>query len=175
VMNEGIAEQIDTPINVYEQPETTFVASFIGSPAMNLLTGEGAGAKGINLAGGQTVKPRDTQAPDSGRKVLLGVRPEHLTLVRSGNGDLEMSVMAVEALGADTMAHGVLAGSNGHAEKIIARLPGNAKVREGDVLPLAISPGMAHLFDVATGNRIHGLKPETRSSSARTRSRSPAS
>jgi sn-glycerol 3-phosphate transport system ATP-binding protein len=161
VMNHGVAEQIDTPINVYERPATTFVASFIGSPAMNLLAGEGAGAKGINLAGGQVVKPRDAQVTDTGRKLLLGVRPEHLTLVKSGNGDLEMSVVAVEALGADTMAHGVLAGAeNGHAEKIIARLPGGAKVKEGDVLPLAIDPGMAHIFDSATGNRIQSRPAE---------------
>ena len=154
VMNKGVAEQIDVPIKVYERPATTFVAGFIGSPAMNLLRGSSTGPKGIGLAGGQTVKPRDLPMPETGRDVFLGVRPEHLTLVNGGNSDLELSVIAVESLGADTMAHGVLAGSNGHAEKIIARLPGGASVKEGDVLPLAIDPGMAHLFDVASGKRI---------------------
>ena len=89
VMNKGVAEQIDTPIKIYERPATTFVASFIGSPAMNLLRGSSAGPKGIALAGGQAVKPRDFQVPETGRDVFLGVRPEHLTLVNGGNSDLE--------------------------------------------------------------------------------------
>ncbi|MCG6114784.1 MAG: sn-glycerol-3-phosphate import ATP-binding protein UgpC [Mesorhizobium sp.] len=154
VMNGGVAEQIDTPIKVYEKPATTFVASFIGSPAMNLLRGSSAGPKGIALAGGQAVKPRDFQVPETGREVFLGVRPEHLTLVNGGNSDLDLKVIAVESLGADTMAHGVLAGSNGTPEKIIVRLPGAASITEGDVLPLAINPGMAHVFDVQTTKRI---------------------
>ncbi len=154
VMNQGVAEQVDTPIEVYRRPATTFVAGFIGSPSMNLLRGEAGGARGIALPGGQSVKPRDTAMPEAGRAVLLGVRPEHLTLVRDGNSDIELKVVAVEALGADTMAHGVLAGSNGHAETIIARLPGGAPVKEGDTLPLAIDPGMAHLFDAESGRRV---------------------
>src|SRR5690606_2920341 len=101
VMNAGIAEQVDTPMEIYARPATSFVASFIGSPAMNLLSGETAGGKGIALAGGSMVKPRDMKTFDAGRKVELGVRPEHLTLVSQGNGDLELKVQAVEMLGAD--------------------------------------------------------------------------
>jgi sn-glycerol 3-phosphate transport system ATP-binding protein len=152
VMNHGVAEQIGAPMEVYTRPATVFVAGFIGSPAMNMLPGEGAGAKGLQLVGGQMVKPRDTKIPDPGQAVLLGVRPEHLKLVNGPNADLELAVIAVEALGADTLAHGVLAGNGG--EKLIARLPGSARVREGDTLPLAIDTGMAHVFDRETGNRI---------------------
>lgn len=154
VMNAGIAEQVDTPMAIYARPATSFVASFIGSPAMNLLAGETAGSKGIALAGGQMVKPRDMKTLDAGRKVELGVRPEHLTVVKEGNGDLELKVQAVEMLGADTMAHGALKEAGHQATRIIARLPGNANIAEGDVLPLAIDPGMAHLFDAQTGKRI---------------------
>ena len=155
VMNQGVAEQIGTPISVYERPASVFVAGFIGSPAMNLLPAEVAGqGKGLALAGGGTVKPRDTALPEAGRKVLLGVRPEHLRIVDgSANADLEMKVTAVEALGADTLAHGHAAESSG-GDMLVARLPGSSRVAAGDELPLAIEPGMTHLFDAATSRRI---------------------
>ena len=127
VMNKGVAEQIDTPIKIYERPATTFVASFIGSPAMNLLRGSSAGPKGIALAGGQAVKPRDFQVPETGRGRVSSACARSISpWSNGGNSDLELKVIAVESLGADTMAHGVLAGSSGPAEKIIVRLPGAA-------------------------------------------------
>jgi sn-glycerol 3-phosphate transport system ATP-binding protein len=154
VMNAGNAEQIDTPIAVYEKPATVFVAGFIGSPAMNMLSVRGSGAKGLELAGGGFIKPRELHPTDGGKDMILGVRPEHLALVAQGNEDILLDVTAVEALGADTLAHGRLAGSNGGGRELIARLPGSHKVAIGDNLPLAIAPGSAHLFDAASGRRI---------------------
>jgi sn-glycerol 3-phosphate transport system ATP-binding protein len=155
VMNQGVAEQIDTPLAVYERPATVFVAGFIGSPAMNLLPAESLGPQGIALNGGITIKPRDIKLPEARRRVLLGVRPEHLSLVADGvNVDIELRVTAVETLGADTLAHGQLARVNGAGEMLIARLPGGTVLSEGDLLPLAIRSGQAHLFDVGTGRRI---------------------
>ncbi len=155
VMNQGVAEQVDTPIEVYKRPQTTFVAGFIGSPAMNMFPVEaGAPGKGLMLEGGSMVKPRDTHFPEPGRKLLLGVRPEHLTLVSEPNADLKLSVAAVETLGADTLAHGHLAGAKGNSSELVVRLPGAQEVAPGQVLPLAIDAGMAHLFDAGTGRRI---------------------
>jgi len=156
VMNQGIAEQIDTPMAVYEKPASIFVAGFIGSPAMNLLKAEAAEpGRGLRLAGGGLIKPRDMAMPEAGRAVLLGVRPEHLTLVSDrNNADIELKVTAVETLGADTLAHGHPADATRPGGELIARLPGGTHVSEGDVLPLAIDAGMAHLFDTDTGRRI---------------------
>lgn len=156
VMNQGVAEQIDTPMAIYEKPASVFVAGFIGSPAMNLLEAEAEGTgRGLRLAGGGLLKPRDTTLPESGRKVLLGMRPEHLTLVSDrNNADVELKVTAIETLGADTLAHGHPLDGKASSGEIVARLPGSARISEGDVLPLAIDPGMAHLFDHATGRRI---------------------
>ncbi|MBX9450800.1 MAG: sn-glycerol-3-phosphate ABC transporter ATP-binding protein UgpC [Mesorhizobium sp.] len=156
VMNQGLAEQVDTPIAIYERPASIFVAGFIGSPAMNLLAAEGGETgKGLKLAAGGTVKPRETSLPEAGRKVLLGVRPEHLTLVSArNNADIEMKVTAVEALGADTLAHGYPVDGDARAGELIARLPGTIRVADGDVLPLAIDAGMAHLFDAGSGKRV---------------------
>ena len=156
VMNQGLAEQIDTPMAIYERPASVFVAGFIGSPAMNLLAATGGAAgEGLVLAGGAVVKPRDTALPDAGREVLLGVRPEHLTLVSDrGAVDLELKVTAVETLGADTLAHGYPVAGDLRSGELVARLPGSVRVADGDVLPLAIEPGMAHIFDAASGRRV---------------------
>ena len=89
--------------------------------------------------------------PEAGRDVLLGVRPEHLALVSEGNADLTLNVSVLEALGADTLAHGTIGEGGGD---IIARLPGSSPVKAGDRLPLAIDASTAHLFDPKTGQRI---------------------
>ena len=156
VMNGGLAEQIDTPMAIYDKPASTFVAGFIGSPAMNLMTARVAdGGHGLTLAGGGSVKPRDTVLPEIGREILLGVRPEHMTVTSSrSTADLTLKVTAVEILGADVLAHGQPADATQAGGELIARLPGGTRVDVGDVLPMAINPGMAHLFDAGTGKRI---------------------
>ena len=74
-----------------------------------------------------------------------------VTLVSEGNGDLTLNVSVLEALGADTLAHGTIGEGGGD---IIARLPGSTSVKAGDKLPLAIDASTAHLFDPASGKRI---------------------
>ncbi|MCT7374888.1 sn-glycerol-3-phosphate import ATP-binding protein UgpC [Chelativorans salis] len=157
VMHDGVAEQIDTPMAVYARPATTFVAGFIGSPAMNMLPVEAAGNRGLMLANGRTVKPRDIRLPEKGRKAILGVRPEHMAPVSGPNADLELDVAAVETLGADTLAHGRLAGVENGSGELVVRLPGSTQVRPGDRLALAIELGMAHLFDAESGARLKEL------------------
>src|ERR1041385_7149838 len=77
VMNAGRAEQIGTPMEVYENPATVFVAGFIGSPAMNFLQGRSDGNGRVALDGTGTVA---VDVPlEAGRNVTIGVRPEHLT------------------------------------------------------------------------------------------------
>jgi len=151
VMNEGRAEQIDTPTAIYERPASVFVASFIGSPAMNLIEAKGAGAKGLEIANGQFIKPRNLAAPEANMEMLLGVRPEHLTVVEELNSDFIVEVAVVEALGADTLAHGQIVGGG---PDIIVRLPGSRKVKPRERLPVAIQPAMAHLFDRKSGKRL---------------------
>src|SRR5437868_12455875 len=127
VMNGGRAEQIGAPLEVYARPATTFVASFIGSPPMNLIPQE-----------------RD------GRKVLFGIRPEHLEPCAPAEALLTADVDLVEPLGADTLVYGHL---DGHGVRIAARLPASAQVRAGR-LPLCYRPADAHYFDAASGKRL---------------------
>jgi sn-glycerol 3-phosphate transport system ATP-binding protein len=126
VMNAGRAEQIGAPLEVYACPATTFVASFIGSPPMNLVPQE-----------------RD------GRRVLFGIRPEHLEPCVESEAKLLPEIDLIEPLGADTLVYGHLDGGT----RIAARLHSSVQARTGR-LPLRYSAEHAHYFDAQTGARI---------------------
>jgi sn-glycerol 3-phosphate transport system ATP-binding protein len=148
VMKAGVAEQIGTPLDLYERPGTVFVASFIGSPAMNLLPGTLQGGA-VSLGGGVTLPcgaPR-TNAPSS---VTVGLRPEHL-LRDGGAAPLSLTVELAEMLGADTVVHGRL---DAQGPMILARLPGTVRAAQGERLPLTIVPEHIHLFDRESGKRV---------------------
>ena len=153
VMNNGLAEQIDTPMNIYETPATQFVAGFIGSPAMNFLSAHVGDGGTLRLAGAETdILRRQGLANQAGRAVTLGVRPEHIQPRADGAaGDVALDVRLVEALGADTVVHGTECGSG---QDLTARLPGTYRAREGDRLPLVIAEDAVHLFHRETGARL---------------------
>ncbi len=163
VMNEGIAEQINTPMRVYEHPASIFVADFIGSPAMNFLAGRvTANGAAVELDAGSVLRADGwSLGADAGRAVTIGIRPENLQQVIADNADLTLQVVAIETLGADTLAHGFAVG-NGHTKQtpdkmkhnLAVRLPGNSQIAEGEKLSLRIADGMLHLFDAATGKRM---------------------
>ncbi len=150
VMNAGVAEQIASPIEVYERPETTFVAGFIGSPAMNFLEAKVENG-GFLLDGGAHIKAEGL-ALDAmgGRGLTLGVRPEHLSL-DAAHPSLNLAVEMVETLGADTLAYGRIDGSG---PGLTVRLPGSQAVNQGDSLPLGATPEHLHLFDKESGRRL---------------------
>ena len=107
VMNGGVAEQIGTPVEVYEKPASLFVASFIGSPAMNLLTGR-VNNEGTHfeLDGGIVLPLNGGYRQYAGRKMTLGIRPEHIALSSQAEGGVPMVMDTLEILGADNLAHG---------------------------------------------------------------------
>ncbi|MBE0452539.1 sn-glycerol-3-phosphate ABC transporter ATP-binding protein UgpC [Roseovarius autotrophicus] len=144
VMNAGIAEQIGTPMEVYERPATRFAAQFIGSPAMNVLPAE-AREDGLHLGAATLPNPGALRGP-----VLLGLRPEHLN--PDPQGPIEMQVMLAEPLGANTLLHGRLA--SGAA--FTASLPGVHRAdAERTTLRLSIAGENLHLFDPDTGRRLN--------------------
>ena len=126
VMNAGRAEQIGAPLEVYAKPATTFVAAFIGSPPMNLIPQE-----------------RD------GRKMLFGIRPEHLEPCAESEAKLVADIDLIEPLGADTLVYGHL----GSGTRIAARLHSSVDARVGR-LALRYRPEHAHYFDAQTGARL---------------------
>jgi sn-glycerol 3-phosphate transport system ATP-binding protein len=147
VMNAGRAEQVGTPDDVYSRPATTFVASFIGSPPMNLFEGK-LDADGIHFTARDGVKLALPAAHRSlaGRELILGVRPEHLLL---GSGDLPIQVETVEMLGAEHLIHGVVAGHD-----VIVRTGPHDNPAPGTTLRLGFKPEAVHWFSADTGARV---------------------
>jgi sn-glycerol 3-phosphate transport system ATP-binding protein len=148
VMNAGRVEQIGTPLDVYRQPATTFVAGFIGLPPMNLLRGQLF--DGAFRAGDATVRlPAGMPRPSNGGEAVLGLRAEQLVPCAAAEAALVLEVENVEQLGADTLAHGRHGG-----DMIVVRLPGDERPDAGSRLPLAIDGGEPHWFDAASGARL---------------------
>ncbi|WP_028937396.1 ABC transporter ATP-binding protein [Pseudonocardia spinosispora] len=148
VLRDGVLQQCATPRELYDRPGNTFVAGFIGSPAMNLVTVT-VGDDGALLADDLVVPlPRGAV---SGPEVVLGVRPEGLRLV--GEGGLAMTVQLVEELGADAFVYGE-AMINGAAKRIVVRVSDGALPAFGETVRVALrEPHRVHLFDPATGVR----------------------
>ncbi|HEX6978432.1 MAG TPA: sn-glycerol-3-phosphate ABC transporter ATP-binding protein UgpC [Alphaproteobacteria bacterium] len=150
VMNAGRAEQIGSPMDVYAKPATTFVAGFIGSPAMNMLPGR-LGDDGTVEVAGVRFPVATPVAGAAGRPVTVGVRPEHIVRADQGTRTFDLRVDVVETLGADTLVHGRIGGAG---NELIVRLPGILTTGAGDVIPLAVAPQNLHLFDAETGARL---------------------
>ncbi len=160
VMNGGVAEQIGSPLDVYEAPATVFVAGFIGSPAMNFLPGTVAeDGRGVTLDGSDQVLPCPPPASAPRDKVTVGIRPEHLEPVSRDAATLELTVDLVEALGADSLVHAQLAG-DGRGPTVTVRVEGARRVAAGETLPLAVSPEHVHFFDVGSGHRLARGRPD---------------
>ena len=146
VLRAGRLEQVDTPRRIYEQPATTFVARFFGSPPMNLLEAERDG----NLA---TVGPLRVPAPASAGALTLGVRPEHVRVLAEGGGTDSASAPAVviarEPHGAETFLELELAGHH-----LRARVSGFDAPEVGKTVQLALEPGRLWYFDRDSGRAI---------------------
>ncbi|AYD03474.1 sn-glycerol-3-phosphate import ATP-binding protein UgpC [Neorhizobium sp. NCHU2750] len=147
VLNGGRIEQVGSPLDVYHTPASTFVASFIGSPAMNLVKAE---LQGDKLAIGPALISLNGYAPTSGA-VTVGLRAEDLRLVSGGEG-MPFAVEYVEELGSQRLAHGLV----GDQAMTIA-LSGEAAI--SDRMQIAIDPAKLHFFDAATGKRLGAQVP----------------
>ena len=143
VLNGGYVEQFGTPIELYERPASVFVAGFIGSPSMNFIEAE-AGRGEVVLPNGAVLQGGDASGP-----VTLGVRPEHLLL--DPEGVVRIQVLMLEQLGANTLVHGVLDGSD---TPMVASLAGVVSAAEGDIMTFDAPGDALHLFDRQSGARI---------------------
>jgi multiple sugar transport system ATP-binding protein len=144
VMNKGEFQQVGTPTDIYDTPANTFVAGFIGSPAMNLLAGEIAGGvfKGEHVA--ISGLPRNVAGP-----VTLGFRAEDASIVKSPAGDIAGPAYSVELLGDATMVT-VRAGGALCAAKASKEF----RAEIGSPVGFKVRPEACHLFDNETGRRI---------------------
>ena len=160
IMNEGRIAQVGPPLDVYREPADLFVAGFLGSPPMNLLPAQlvqvdgrlRAEAPGFSLA----LSPAQHRALErigGDRAVVLGVRPEALRPSPPGPDaqQLDVTTVAVEALGSEIILVGELDGSGA---EIAARLPAESRITEGSRVALHLDPAELHLFDPVSGRAL---------------------
>ena len=143
VMKDGRLEQAGTPLAIFERPVNTFVAQFVGSPAMNLV-GAGVAASLV-----EQVAPSAQRA-----EVLLGIRPHDIALVarESGGADASGQVQTVEPLGSVTIVHVVLNGADAAVVRVV--VPGDTRVAIDETVGLRFRPDRLHVFDGRTGRRL---------------------
>jgi multiple sugar transport system ATP-binding protein len=144
IMDKGRIQQLGTPDEVYNDPANVFVAGFIGSPPMNLIKG--------NIENGAFVAP-EVKVPKAGKgnraNVTLGIRPEDVSVVKTGSGHLNSKVYSIEPTGDQTLLAVDLGG-----KLVIARADRN--YRQAIDTPVSLNFDAAHiyLFDSETGQRI---------------------
>ena len=168
VMRDGLLQQVDTPQNVYDSPANRFVASFIGSPSMNLIEGK------LSLSSEEptvsferhtltisadALAARPRLSSYSGRNVLVGIRPEDfhdasLETSSAGSRRIEGRCDVREALGSDLLVHFSIGATN-----CIARLTPQSRVSEGEPVALTVNQNRLHFFDPETGVAINGGRP----------------
>jgi len=152
VLKDGLLQQVDTPRNLYDKPQNVFVAGFIGSPAMNLLTAPVAGGKAMlgNLAIATTT---------SASSVTVGIRPEGFIPATTG---FEVAVEVVEELGADAFVYGKpvdkslkFANASEELGQVIIRWDPKTPPKVGQTVIVGANPDAVHLFDAVNGKRIN--------------------
>ena len=150
IMSAGRLQQVGTPQQVYAAPANLFVAQFIGTPPMNTVPGT------VTTAGGPAVDVGDGRVPlppgldtrlEEGRPVVVGVRPEHLTV--TPDGPIEQRVRAVEWLGHECLIFGTVGSA-----PVVVRQIGMAALDAGGTARLAVDPAEVHLFDPETTERL---------------------
>jgi multiple sugar transport system ATP-binding protein len=147
VMRDGVIQQLGTPDEIYNDPANMFVAGFIGSPAMNLVSGSIRG--GIFTSDDNTalvaVDSRDRDV------VVLGARADDIDITEAGDGDLDVPIYSFENTGENTLLTVQLG-----AQRIIARGERHLRKDQGDRIGIRLNTGHIYLFDAETGIRIRG-------------------
>ena len=144
VLNDGVVEQFGTPIELYDKPETKFVAGFIGSPSMNFIPA--SSQKGSLILGNGT---KISKFKDDHKELTVGIRPEHLKT--NMKGQVRVSVQMVEQLGANSLVHGVLEKTN---IDFSVSIPGHVTADAGSVMAFDVNRDNIHIFHADTGQRI---------------------
>jgi sn-glycerol 3-phosphate transport system ATP-binding protein len=158
VINDGLIEQMDTPMELYNNPQSLFVAGFIGSPPMNFFSGKISDDGGtIELGSGLKIAAGNYPVGENkGKPVQIGIRAEKIEPCSKSEAELMLNIAAVETLGSETLVHGVLdmEAAEDLDNSTVVKLSSDARPEVGDELPVRVLPDGLHLFDVGTGTRI---------------------
>jgi multiple sugar transport system ATP-binding protein len=142
IMKQGVVQQVGSPVEIYDTPANTFVASFIGNPAMNLIDGEVA----QETFRAENVEIRDLSMPDG--KVTLGFRAEDASVVKTG-GQINAPIYTMELLGDATMVSVRIGGA-----LISVKADKSYRAEIGDTVSITVPYAQCHLFDAETGFRV---------------------
>ncbi len=148
VLRDGVVQQVGTPDEVYERPANTFVATFVGSPQMNLFAGRlEPAAEGRRFVAEGFALP--VGAGEVATEATFGIRPTDFELAAEADDTVPAEVTLVEFVGADLYVHVALPG----AARGVARIPVGARPREGERVHIRFHPERSHLFG-ADGSRL---------------------
>jgi multiple sugar transport system ATP-binding protein len=164
VMRDGLLQQVDTPLALYDQPVNLFVAGFIGSPAMNLLEGKFSEA-GADIHGHtMPVAVTASEKAQHSEGITVGVRPEALKVSDDKEG-IPVQVTVVEELGADAYLFGVSDAPGADAitsgTNIVVRVEARRKFEKGQTVYVTADPSDVHVFSTDSGERIGSTSVRT--------------
>ena len=148
ILRDGNVEQIGTPMELYANPANVFVGSFIGSPSMSFIDAEldpQENKKAYALFPGGSVSIDMTGLSISGKKIILGLRPEHICQSTASEGSMGARVQVAERLGGENIVHAVLDGG----QKIKYKAPPEHAPDPGNLVSLKVDSSKIYLFDVA--------------------------
>jgi multiple sugar transport system ATP-binding protein len=152
VMSRGVVEQVGGPLDIYRKPATQFVAGFFGTPTMNFLAGEIEARNGglaFNSPNLSHALASGLPASLAGRKVVLGVRSEHVEV--GGNGKTPGRVQLIEPLGDESLVFFEFGGET----PLVAKIDAETRLRPGDNLTFGFNSAGYHLFDAESGARLN--------------------
>ncbi|RVW07673.1 sn-glycerol-3-phosphate ABC transporter ATP-binding protein UgpC [Prescottella agglutinans] len=152
VLKDGVLQQCASPRELYSRPVNQFVAGFMGSPAMNLLTLPVTDA-GVALGDAVIPVSRETIAEIPEGQVVLGIRPEHLEPT-TGDAGIPLDVDVVEELGSDAYVYGRTGVGGPGEHQMVARADWRNPPRRGERVNLHVDPSEVHLFSVTDGRRL---------------------
>lgn len=151
VMNDGVLQQVDHPLGIYDRPVNVFVAGFIGSPAINLLHASVVGS--CATIGNYGVDITRDVAKSLHDEVILGIRPEAWRPARPDEPHLELEVTLVEELGAEAFAYGSCRYDD-VVHSLVVRLDSGRQVSKGARIRIATDAHRVHVFHPDSGDRI---------------------
>ena len=153
ILKNGEIEQVGTPDEVYNRPQSVFVGGFVGSPAMNFARGRMSGGRvllnnGDSLSS-EAIRLGKASALD-GREILVGIRPEHFGGVTDAATSVSAEVQVVEPLGSDTLVH-----FNIGSDMLTARMPPDSRPMVGETIRVGVDPSRVHVFDAESQRVIN--------------------
>lgn len=149
VMKDGVLVQVDKAQKLYEEPRNIFVATFMGSPAMNILDGSVVRAEGPAVAYGDSLLPLAGNTAAAPGKVKFGIRPEHIHLAAGRGKGFGATVSLVEVMGDEAVVT-----VSRDKDTIRAKVRGTCRMQIGDAVDVSTDASHIHLFDAETSERL---------------------